>query len=1184
MFNITREFIKSNCSIFAFDRGMEYHFSKRIRTIQYNPKKNMFVAAVLDIKERNVSLAFDAAGHLADFQCSCKLSRNSQNFCEHMVALLLLIEERDNAGFFDELIDREKAKRIFEIFSYEETERKMPVRIEPTLLYSGPVHVAGKINTQLYFRIGIDHSYIVKDLKSFLMHVDIKRSMQFSKRFTFDPSKHCFSEKDNLLIDFLLEIYEAESEMFAEYENSGAGSSSAVSRYLTKAEVFRDKYLRLTDRQLGRFLDIYAKSGRPLHVEIGTFFNGKSYVIDRDFKLDFKLIKDEMDFVLKIDIDNILLPLTKKSDILFYKGTIYKLPKNRVDLLKPLIEVLDAYKEKEFRFISEDRGRFVSEVLPVIDMIGTLQIDEDVTSLIDRRELETEIYLDKEEGAVTADVRFQYGDLIINPFAPVKKETNTADSNDGSNHNHNNNSIIVRDVKKEADILDILAEADFKVKNNKVNLYDDDSIYSFVVDILPRLQTYAHVYYTDQFKNVSVRRGVGFKIKMSLGGNSNGSDLLQFEFDADFIDRSELLAILEGIREKKRYYKLKDGSLLNLGEKEVTDIVSLMEFLEADEEDIRNGHITLPSYRALYIDYYLRNSSIRNVKRDKIFKEFVRSINEPVENEFCIPANMDASLRDYQKVGFKWLKTLSCYSLGGILADDMGLGKTVQILTLLLSEKEAAGNGKHSASTGVLALVVVPTSLVYNWCAEIEKFTPSLKYIAITGNKTERVKLIENVSDFDVVITSYPLIRRDYEEYRKTRFQYCILDEAQHIKNPNSQNALSVKCLNSMYRFALTGTPMENRLIELWSIFDFVLPGYLYSAKGFSERYAQPIAEQQESLKSEDLRAADNEETQTDDSALQTVDGEPRDADRESRESNGTQHDTDRTMQAVVQAQKTTREGLLSANQAIGELSGQIRPFILRRLKVDVLQELPEKIDTKMYAEMTIEQKKLYFVYLKKIKQEIEQEIHEHGFEKSQIMILAALTRLRQLCCHPSLFIENYEHDCGKFLLVQEIIRDAIDGGHRILLFSQFTSMLALIRKWANEEKIHYKYLDGQVRAFERHKMINEFNEGDGELFLLSLKAGGTGLNLTGADTVIHYDPWWNPAVEDQATDRAYRIGQQKTVQVIKLLTAGSIEEKIFAIQERKKQLIDAVIKPGETFLTKLSKSDLEEILSYHEP
>ena len=433
----------------------------------------------------------------------------------------------------------------------------------------------------------------------------------------------------------------------------------------------------------------------------------------------------------------------------------------------------------------------------------------------------------------------------------------------------------------------------------------------------------------------------------------------------------------------------------------------------------------------------------------------------------------------------------------------MGLGKTIQVIAFLLSAKNEKGPGP--------SLIIVPTSLVFNWCAELDRFAPELTYATITGSKEERVKLIKESGGYDVLITSYPLIRRDIDEYSGICFRYCILDEAQHIKNPDSQNSRSAKLIRSENRFALTGTPMENNLTELWSIFDFALPGYLYSYKQFSAKYEGPAA------------------------------GE---------------------------------EGY----EVLRALSKQISPFTLRRLKKDVLDELPEKIEHTLLAELTEEQKKVYMAYLQQIKGELEKEIEEKGYERSQIKILAGLTRLRQLCCHPGLFIENYEGESGKFQLLDEIIHEAVDSGHRILLFSQFTKMLQLIQTKLAADGLECFYLDGGTPAEERGYLVNSFNEGNSKVFLLSLKAGGTGLNLTGADTVIHYDPWWNPAVEDQATDRTYRIGQKKSVHVMKLVAKGTIEEKILKLQEKKRELIDAVIQPGETLLTKLTQQDLQAL------
>ena len=446
------------------------------------------------------------------------------------------------------------------------------------------------------------------------------------------------------------------------------------------------------------------------------------------------------------------------------------------------------------------------------------------------------------------------------------------------------------------------------------------------------------------------------------------------------------------------------------------------------------------------------------------------------------------------------MKTLSNYGFGGILADEMGLGKTIQMIAFLLSEKKEKGQEP--------SLVIVPTSLVYNWEDEVKRFAPSLKTLVVVGTKEERNNLIDDVEDYDLVITSYPLVRKDVEEYRAFTFRHCILDEAQHIKNHGSLNAKSVKNINAKKYFALTGTPMENSLSELWSIFDFLMPGYLLSHGKFSEKFEKPIARD---------------------------------------------HD----------------------NAKLKDLNNHIKPFILRRLKKEVLKELPDKIEQKIVVEMTTEQKKLYLAYLQAIKGELDDEISTKGYNKSHIMILAGLTRLRQLCCHPSVFVEGYKGGSGKLDSLEEIVSEAIEGGHRILIFSQFTTMLGRIRELLESKKIHCLYLDGSTPVLERGELVRDFNRGVGDVFLISLKAGGTGLNLTSADMVIHFDPWWNPAVEDQATDRAHRIGQENTVQVIKLITKGTIEEKIFQLQEKKKEMIDKVITEGETLISKLSEDEI---------
>lgn len=549
---------------------------------------------------------------------------------------------------------------------------------------------------------------------------------------------------------------------------------------------------------------------------------------------------------------------------------------------------------------------------------------------------------------------------------------------------------------------------------------------------------------------------------------------------------------------------MKDGSFVNLNGTDVEQVAQLLERLDVEEHHIdESGAINLPTYSAMYLDKIIDDFDNIQYEKTKEYEELLENICQPKQVKIEVPDSITAQLRPYQVVGYKWLYTLAQNRLGGILADDMGLGKTLQTITYITScmkeEKEA------------IFLVVSPTSLIFNWQEEFEKFAPSVSAVIVEGTPDERMEQIAHAHDYNVVITSYPLIRRDVEHYVKHQFHTMFIDEAQFIKNPGSQNAKSVKQIRANHKFALTGTPIENSLSELWSLFDFIMPDYLYSHSKFIERFEKPIV----------------------------------------------------------------KDG---SKDVLEDLGKHIEPFILRRMKKEVLTELPDKIESKMMAEMTQEQEKVYQAYLQNIRQELTDEISKNGVEKSRMQILAALTRLRQICCHPSTFIENYDGESGKLKLLLQIINEILENGHRILIFSQFTSMLEIIAEELKSQEIEYFYLSGNTKVHERKDYVTRFNAGEGSVFLISLKAGGTGLNLVGADVVIHYDPWWNPAVEEQATDRVYRIGQKKSVQVIRLLTKNTIEEKIDKLQKRKKELSDSVIKSKEVFINQLSREELEEL------
>ncbi len=403
-----------------------------------------------------------------------------------------------------------------------------------------------------------------------------------------------------------------------------------------------------------------------------------------------------------------------------------------------------------------------------------------------------------------------------------------------------------------------------------------------------------------------------------------------------------------------------------------------------------------------------------------------------------------------------------------------------------------------------------------NWKNEATKFADGLRTLVIRGTLTERKAKIRNIDKYDLVITSYDLLKRDIELYKKKdyQFKYVIADEAQYLKNSNTQNAKAIKQIKSETRYALTGTPIENSLAELWSIFDFIMPGYLFGYRKFKNTYETPI------IKGED-------------------------------------------------------------ESAMTKLKMLIEPFVLRRNKKEVLTELPDKTVTVLDNEMGEEQRNIYLNYLLRAKQEISEQIDLNGYESSRMQILAALTRLRQICCHPSLFIKDYNEGSSKLEQCMEIVQEAVNGGHKILLFSGYTSMFEIIEKELKQSNIKYFKLTGSTKVEERMRLVDEFNENpEIQVFLISLKAGGTGLNLTGADMVIHYDPWWNVSTENQATDRAYRIGQRNNVQVYKLITKNSIEEKIYKLQERKAKLADEMLDTKTKFVSKLSKEEIMELFN----
>ena len=638
--------------------------------------------------------------------------------------------------------------------------------------------------------------------------------------------------------------------------------------------------------------------------------------------------------------------------------------------------------------------------------------------------------------------------------------------------------------------------------------------YEFLTEGIPALQSVGEVFISDALKRIEVRNSPKVTVGVSLSGN-----LLELSMTAGDISREELIDILSRYNKKKKFYRLKNGAFVNAADSGLDTVEELRAGLQLTDKQIKQDKIEVQKYRALYLDAQLKENLVVSAVKDKSFKSLVRNMKTIEDNDFEVPESLDKILREYQKRGFLWIKTLNYNGFGGILADDMGLGKTLQVIAFLLSEflerRNTVIENIAVKETGKLqrnTLIVAPASLVYNWSSEIQRFAPELTAKMVTGTAAERRQILAKADSEDILLTSYDLLKRDISEYEGYKFRCEIIDEAQYIKNANTQAAKAVKEVQADFRLALTGTPVENRLSELWSIFDYLMPGFLYSYKKFREEVEIP--------------------------AVQNSD-----------------------------------------EDAMKRLQKMIRPFVLRRLKKEVLTDLPDKLEENMFVQLTGEQQKLYDAHVKRMMLMLDKQSEEE-FKTSKITILAELTKLRQICCDPSLIFADYKADSAKVDMCLNMISNAVESGHKILLFSQFTTMLDHLAKRLEEEKISYYMLTGSTSKEKRAQMVENFNTDDTQVFCISLKAGGTGLNLTAADIVIHFDPWWNLAVQNQATDRAHRIGQKNVVNVYKLIVKDTIEENILKLQEKKRELADQILEGEGLNGGSFTKEELMELLS----
>lgn len=959
----------------------------------------------------------------------------------------------------------------YDNFNKEDDERSM-LTLEVTLKYDTVFQKSTAAMPRCCIRIGAGRLYYVFDFKTFFRAMDSGEDMPFGQALTYNSQYNYFEKQDMKILNLLRELYEIDHIFMNQLSRGSA---------LTQDGIIEEKWIFLPDTYVERLFKLLVD--KSFRLELGFRKYQFECVVDGIHKeernYNFHMASYENGYELSYDFE--LFKLSHNFHYALLNQEVVKLSNKTIKSIRPLFSGLLA--GSPIAIHKDKQEHFISEVVPYIKRFAKLTLDEELVSSIVEAPLNAEIYLDKKGPYIFATAMFFYDEWKINPFG-----------RDGDE----DRPIIFRDHAKE----DLITAcfSDFVMKPDGLYLYDEDKSYDFLTESLPVLFEQSDVFYSDAFKSIKINTSPTISSRVSYQEKNN---FLEFSFDIDGVDKKELHHLLSAIKLKKKYYRLGNGSYIGLLGNSLHDFSEVLEKLSLNYSEMTKDTISLPTYRSFMLNSFANESDQFILKRKSTFRQLVDAIQTPEDLVFDCPEELDHILRDYQKVGYTWLKTLAKYGFGGILADDMGLGKTLQTIAFIISEYKLRQ---------LPTLIVAPTSLVYNWSEEIHKFLPDLDVLIIDGQPVYRQELIKDCKDYPIVITSYPLIRRDVEFYDAVQFNYCIIDEAQHIKNPKSQNAMAVKQIHANGYFALTGTPIENHLTELWSIFDFIMPKLLFSHKKFVDQFELPITRDQ------DMRA-------------------------------------------------------------LKHLKSMIQPFILRRLKTEVLKELPDKIETKLVSKLNDDQQKLYLAFLEDTKQKISSEIQANTYKKNQMQILSLITRLRQLCCHPSMFIEDYTGGSGKMDQLIELIHESIDSDHKILLFSQYTSMLELIKKQLIKDGIDYSYLDGSVPGRKRKDIIHRFNHEDIPIFLISLKAGGTGLNLTSADLVIHFDPWWNPAVEDQATDRAYRIGQEKNVQVFKMITKGTIEEKIFQIQERKKKLANMVVEAGENFITSLNVDEIKELL-----
>lgn len=1031
-----------------------------IASLSLDPKK-LIRTSMMDLpnKDKEITYHYDNQIHMKFIvsrkmnirrkACSC-----GKDKCGH-IALAM----KDILAHFDELIFEEELDNFQEVLLKTFQKKKHPkqaisLAVELMQVEKNP------ISYELNLKIGDGKMYSLKKvLNSFLTNYKKENyEISFGKYFNYDTNKYYIKEEDKKILEFI--------RLYLELQDRG----SLYSFLKTAPTVI------LRGDILKEFLNMLETMPITLETTLQSF---PLIQIETELHIDFEMeyIKDGF----QIQFPNFEIErVTSDYEYFIYHDHLYHVDARIALFIKTILE-----NEKQKITITKSHYKDFANTLYLV----VAQLNPDIKDKLNPLFLNVlpspKFYFEKKGNDVISFIKLQYGKEEINVLSP---------------RNFIEDTYIIRDFEQEESYMRELQNYGF-VANTKKGIFtisDATKTVDFLKRGLKQIVSKYDTFVSSNLKNIRILPKTNVTNLFKIGEDG----IMNYQFEIEGIDKSEIKKLLSEVKHKKKYYRMKSGDYLNLEGNEGLEVISnLQKELSLSLDDLEKDSITLPKYQSLKL-MSLEENEFYQI--DESVHTFIHKFEELKTKELAFSKEEETILRPYQKTGVAWMNLIADMEFGGILADEMGLGKSIQTITYIRKRLEEDSTRKM--------LIVVPTSLLYNWEEEFQKFGSEITIRIVNEGRKHRLECLSEEPKPQVLITSYGLLRQDLEEYQKIQFDTMFIDEAQNIKNPKSETSFAVKQVSANVKFALTGTPIENSVFELWSIMDFIMPGFLGNFAMFKEEYG-------------------NKEEPDDSSYL--------------------------------------------------KLKEQITPFILRRKKKDVLKDLPEKLENKVYVELNEEQKKRYLLELESVKRDIQTVVEQNEVSKKQFFILSLLTRLRQICIDPGLVFEDYHEGSSKFDTVLSILEEVIENEHKVLLFSQFPSVLKRLIPLLTDKKIKYCYLDGQTKADKRMELVKSFNEDDTNVFLISLKAGGTGLNLTSADVVIHLDPWWNPQVENQATDRTHRIGQTKKVEVIKLISKGTIEEKIVELQEKKKHLSDMIIEGemrDEFVLSKLTSHEMIEL------